>query len=317
MTGINGHKTENFSKIAKRLVGLTVALLLFFNTSVTALAYDSRYLESAYWQEQNAVTVPVDTGGAQGYLTGSIKYFTRDESAYFLFDLSESPNNSSNFFFEFSSKNYNFSVDENGIFNMADSEVEGKYFDIGVNFSTDSTGHGMCIIAMDINDGIYTHYFNIHANVNGYRYKIAEELEIITYPPPQTTKPEKTTTQKQTTTKAQKETTTKSTTEQTTKFKYVPEAAETRPTTLPTTESVSYDYYDASGKQNTRTLSKRQIIMYAIAAVLACLGMLILGLSLARPNNKKTNRPQDNQSSEDNQDAKNDKPTDDNDDYDF
>lgn len=321
MTGFNGHKTENFSKIAKRLVGLTVALLLFFSTSVTALAYDSRYLESTYWQEQNAVTVPVDTGGAQGYLTGSIKYFTRDESAYFLFDLSESPNNGSNFFFEFSSEEfssekYNFSVNENGIFNMADSEVVEKYFNIGVNFYTDNTGHGICIIVMDINDRIYTHYFNIHANVNGYRYKIAEELEIITYPPPQTTKPEKTTVPKQTTTKAQKETTTKSTTEKTTKFKYVPEAAETRPTTLPTTESVSYEYYDASGKQNTKTLSKRQIIMYAIAAVLACLGMLILGLSLARPKHKKKNSPKSENDSEDDEIDKNDKPTDD-DDYDF
>lgn len=326
MAGINGHKTENFSKIAKRLVGLTVALLLFFSTTSTALAYDSRYLESAYWQEQNAVTVPVDISGAQGDLTGSIKYFTRDESAYFLFDLSESPNNGSSFFFEFSSKEfsseefsskkYNFSVNENGIFNMADSEVEGKYFNIGVNFSTDSTGHGICIIAMDINDGFYTHYFDIIANVNGYRYKIAEELEIITYPPPQTTKPEKTTVPKQTTTKAQKETTTKSTTEKTTKFKYVPEAVETRPTTLPTTESVSYEYYDASGKQNTRTLSKRQIIMYAIAAVLACLGMLILGLSLARPKHKKKNSTKSENDSEDDQDSKNDKPVDD-DDYDF
>lgn len=323
MAKIGGQKVKNFRKIAKRLVGLTVALLLFFGTTLTALAYDVRYLETAYWQEPDIVTLPVDTIGAQGNLTGSIKYFTRDESAYFLFDLSEftqnSNTNATRIFFNFSSEreSYTFSVNENGIFNMASEDVEGKYFNIASNFSTDGTGHAVCTIAMDITDEIYTHYFDIIANVNGHRYKIANALEIVTTPPPQTTKPEKTTVPKQTTTKAQKQTTTKVTTEKTTKFKYVPETVETQPTTAPTTESVSYEYDDKTENTNTKTFSKRQIIMTSIAAALTCLGALILGLSLARPSHKKKPRPKPEQDSDENITESDTPPTDDTDNYDF
>ena len=66
---------------------------------------------------------------------------------------------------------------------MADSEVEGKYFNIGASFEVDDEGHGLCLIAMDITDGIYTHYFDIFAIVNHHRYKIANGLEIVTTTP--------------------------------------------------------------------------------------------------------------------------------------
>ena len=328
MAKIGSEKVNNLRKIAKQLVGLTVALLLFFTTSSTAFAFDSRYLETAYWQEADTTKFTIDQGGAQGNLIGSVEYFTRDESVYFRFDISEikqrentqSENtNGTSIFFEFSIKNnpfsdesYTFSVNENGIFNMADSEVEGKYFNIGASFEVDDAGHGLCLIAMDITDGIYTHYLDIHANINDHRYKIANRLEIVTTPPPQTTKPEKTTTQKQTTTKAQKQTTTKVTTEKTTKFKYVPDADDIKPTTARTTQSVSYDYDDKTENASTKTFSKRQIIMTALAVVLVCLAALILGLSLSRPSTKKKPR------SKTEQDFDND-PTDTppTDDYDF
>lgn len=328
MANIGNEKVNNLRKIAKQLVGLTVALLLFFTASSTAFAFDSRYLETAYWQEADTTKFAVDIGGAQGDLIGSVEYFTLDESAYFRFDISEikqrentqSENtNGTSIFFEFSIKNnpfsnksYAFSVKENGIFNMADSEVEGKYFNIGASFEVDDAGHGLCLIAMDITDGIYTHYFDIFAYVNDHRYKIANRLEIVTTPPPQTTKPEKTTTQKQTTTKAQKQTTTKVTTEKTTKFKYVPDADDIKPTTARTTQSVSYDYDDKSQISNTKTFSKRQIIMTSVAAVLACLAALILGLSLSRPSTKKKPRSKTEQDSDN--DPTDAPPTDD---YDF
>ena len=328
MTKIGSEKVNNLRKIAKQLVGLTVALLLFFTATSTAFAFDSRYLETAYWQEADTTKFAVDIGGAQGDLTGSVEYFTLDESAYFRFDISEikqrentqSENtNGTSIFFEFSIKNnpfsdesYAFSVGENGIFNMASSEVEGKYFNIGASFDVDDAGHGLCLIAMDITDGIYTHYFDIFANINHHRYKIANRLEIVTTPPPQTTKPEKTTTQKQTTTKAQKQTTTKVTTEKTTKFKYVPDADDIKPTTARTTQSVSYDYDDKTQISSSKTFSKRQIIMTSVAAVLACLAALILGLSLSRPTRKKKSSPKTEQGSDNNTtDAS---PTDD---YDF
>ena len=344
MTKIGSEKVNNLRKIAKQLVGLTVALLLFFTATSTAFAFDSRYLETAYWQEADTTKFTIDTIGAQGNLIGSVEYFTRDESVYFRFDISEikqrentqSENtNGTSIFFEFSIKNnpfsdesYAFSVGENGIFNMASSEVEGKYFNIGASFDVDDAGHGLCLIAMDITDGIYTHYFDIFANINHHRYKIANRLEIVTTPPPQTTKPEKTTTQKQTTAKAQKQTTakaqkqttakaqkqttTKVTTEKTTKFKYVPDADDIKPTTARTTQSVSYDYDDKTENASTKTFSKRQIIMTSVAAVLACLAALILGLSLSRPNNKKKPRPKSEQDSDN--DPTDTPPTDD---YDF
>ena len=316
MAKIGSEKVNNLRKIAKQLVGLTVALLLFFTASSTAFAFDSRYLETAYWQEADTTKFTIDQGGAQGNLIGSVEYFTHDESVYFRFDLSESTENDNtngtSIFFDFSSESYAFSVNENGIFNMADSEVEGKYFNIGASFEVDDAGHGLCLIAMDITDGIYTHYLDIHANINGHRYKIANALEIVTTPPPQTTKPEKTTTQKQTTTKAQKQTTTKVTTEKTTKFKYVPDADDIKPTTARTTQSVSYDYDDKTENTSTKTFSKRQIIMTSVAAVLACLAALILGLSLSRPSTKKKSSPKTEQGSDNNTtDAS---PTDD---YDF
>lgn len=316
MAKIGSEKVNNLRKIAKQLVGLTVALLLFFTASSTAFAFDSRYLETAYWQEADTTKFTIDTIGALGELTGSVEFFTRDESVYFRFDLSERTENGNtnvtNISFDFSSESYAFSVDENGIFNMSSSEVEGKYFNIGVNFEVDDAGHGLCLIAMDITDGIYTHYFDIFANINHHRYKIANGLEIVTTPPPQTTKPEKTTTQKQTTTKAQKQTTTKVTTEKTRKFKYVPDADDIKPTTARTTQSVSYDYDDKTENASTKTFSKRQIIMTSVAAVLACLAALILGLSLSRPNNKKKPRPKSEQDSDN--DPTDTPPTDD---YDF
>ena len=316
MAKIGSEKVNNLRKIAKQLVGLTVALLLFFTASSTAFAFDSRYLETAYWQEADTTKFTIDQGGAQGNLIGSVEYFTHDESVYFRFDLSESTENDNtngtSIFFDFSSESYAFSVNENGIFNMADSEVEGKYFNIGASFEVDDAGHGLCLIAMDITDGIYTHYFDIFAYVNGHRYKIANALEIVTTPPPQTTKPEKTTTQKQTTTKAQKQTTTKVTTEKTTKFKYVPDAEDIKPTTARTTQSVSYDYDDKTENTSTKTFSKRQIIMTALAVVLVCLAALILGLSLSRPTSKKKSRPKSEQSSDN--DPTDTPPTDD---YDF
>ena len=316
MAKIGSGKVNNLRKIAKQLVELTVALLLFFNTASTVLAFDNRFLEATYWQEPNVTKFAVKKSGAQGDLTGSVEYFTRDESAYFRFDLSESTQNSNtggtSIFFDFSSESYAFSVKENGIFNMADSEVEGKYFNIGASFEVDDAGHGLCLIAMDITDGIYTHYFDIFAYVNGHRYKIANALEIVTTPPPQTTKPEKTTTQKQTTTKAQKQTTTKVATEKTTKFKYVPDADDIKPTTARTTQSVSYDYDDKTENASTKTFSKRQIIMTALAVVLVCLAALILGLSLSRPTSKKKSRPKSEQDSDN--DQTDTPPTDD---YDF
>lgn len=316
MAKIGSEKVNNLRKIAKQLVGLTVALLLFFTASSTAFAFDSRYLETAYWQEADTTKFTIDKSGAQGDLTGSVEYFTRDESAYFRFDLSESTQSSNtgdtSIFFDFSSESYAFSVDKNGIFNMSSSEVEGKYFNIGVNFEVDDAGHGLCLIAMDITDGIYTHNFDIFANINHHRYKIANRLEIVTTPPPQTTKPEKTTTQKQTTTKAQKQTTTKVTTEKTTKFKYVPDADDIKPTTARTTQSVSYDYDDKTQISSSKTFSKRQIIMTSVAAVLACLAALILGLSLSRPNSKKKPRSKTEQDSDN--DPTDASPTDD---YDF
>lgn len=319
MAKIGSEKVNNLRKIAKQLVGLTVALLLFFTASSTAFAFDSRYLETAYWQEADTTKFTIDNGGAQGDLTGSVEYFTRDESVYFRFDLSERTENGNtnvtNIFFEFSIKNnpfsdesYTFSVNENGIFNMSSSEIEGKYSNIGVSFEVDDAGHGLCLIAMDITDGIYTHYFDIFVNISPHRYKIAKRLEIVTTPPPQTTKIEKTTTQKQTTTKAQKQittkaqkqTTTKVTTEKTTKFKYVPDADDIKPTTARTTQSVSYDYDDKSQISSSKTFSKRQIIMTSVAAVLACLAALILGLSLSRPTRKKKSRPKSEQGSDNN-----------------
>lgn len=316
MAKIGSEKLNNLRKIAKQLVGLTVALLLFFTATSTAFAFDSRYLETAYWQEADTTKFTIDTIGAQGNLIGSVEYFTRDESVYFRFDLSERTENGNtnvtNIFFDFLSESYAFSVDKNGIFNMASSEVEGKYFNIGVSFEVDDAGHGLCLIAMDITDGIYTHYFDIFANINHHRYKIANDLEIVTTPPPQTTKPEKTTTQKQTTTKAQKQTTTKVTTEKTTKFKYVPDADDIKPTTARTTQSVSYDYDDKTQISSSKTFSKRQIIMTSVAAVLACLAALILGLSLSRPSTKKKPRPKSEQSSDN--DPSDTPPTDD---YDF
>lgn len=316
MAKIGNEKVNNLRKIAKQLVGLTVALLLFFTASSTAFAFDSRYLEAAYWQEADTTKFAVYKSGAQGDLTGSVEYFTRDESVYFRFDLSESTENGNtnftNIFFDFLSESYAFSVDKNGIFNMSSSEVEGKYFNIGVSFEVDDAGHGLCLIAMDITDGIYTHYFDIFANINHHRYKIANRLEIVTTPPPQTTKPEKTTTQKQTTTKAQKQTTTKVTTEKTTKFKYVPDADDIKPTTARTTQSVSYDYDDKTENTSTKTFSKRQIIMTALAVVLVCLSALILGLSLSRPTSKKKSRPKSEQDSDN--DPTDTPPTDD---YDF
>lgn len=328
MEKIGSEKVNNLRKIAKQLVGLTVALLLFFTASSTAFAFDSRYLETAYWQEADTTKFTIDTIGAQGYLTGSVEYFTRDESVYFRFDISEITQNKNtqsentsgtSIFFEFSIKNnpfssesYTFYVDENGIFNMSSSEIEGKYSNIGVSFEVDDAGHGLCLIAMDIADEIYTHYFDIFAYVNDHRYKIANRLEIVTTPPPQTTKPEKTTTQKQTTTKAQKQTTTKVTTEKTTKFKYVPDADDIKPTTARTTQSVSYDYDDKTQISSSKTFSKRQIIMTSVAAVLACLAALILGLSLSRPTRKKKSRPKSEQGSDN--DPTDTPPTDD---YDF
>ena len=340
MAKIGNKKVNNLRKIAKQLVGLTVALLLFFTATSTAFAFDSRYLETAYWQEADTTKFTIDTIGAQGNLIGSVEYFTRDESAYFRFDISEikqskntqSENTSgTSIFFEFSIKNnpfasesytfasesYTFSVNENGIFNMSSSEVESKYSNIGVSFEVDDAGHGLCLIAMDITDGIYTHYFDIFAYVNDHRYKIANRLEIVTTPPPQTTKPEKTTTQKQTTTKAQKQTTTKVTTEKTTKFKYVPDADDIKPTTARTTQSVSYDYDDKTENASTKTFSKRQIIMTSVAAVLACLAALILGLSLSRPSTKKKSSPKTEKASDN--DPTDASPTDTppTDDYDF
>lgn len=316
MAKIGSEKVNNLRKIAKQLVGLTVALLLFFTASSTAFAFDSRYLETAYWQEADTTKFTIDQGGAQGNLIGSVEYFTHDESVYFRFDLSESTENGNtngtSIFFDFSSESYAFSVNENGIFNMADSEVEGKYFNIGASFEVDDAGHGLCLIAMDITDGIYTHYLDIHANINDHRYKIANRLEIVTTPPPQTTKPEKTTTQKQTTTKVKKQTTTKVTTEKTTKFKYVPDADDIKPTTARTTQSVSYDYDDKTQISNSKTFSKRQIIMTALAVVLVCLAALILGLSLSRPSRKKKSRPKSEQDSDN--DPTDTPPTDD---YDF
>ena len=321
MAKISSEKVNNLRKIAKQLVGLTVALLLFFTASSTAFAFDSRYLETAYWQEADTTKFTIDTIGAQGNLIGSVEYFTRDESVYFRFDISEikQKENTQNentggtsIYFDFLSESYAFSVDENGIFNMASSEIEGKYFNIGVSFEVDDAGHGLCLIAMDITDGIYTHCFDISANINNHHYKIAKGLEIVTTPPPQTTKIEKTTTQKQTTTKAQKQTTTKVTTEKTTKFKYVPDADDIKPTTARTTQSVSYDYDDKTQISSSKTFSKRQIIMTSVAAVLACLAALILGLSLSRPNNKKKPRPKTEQDSDN--DPTDTPPTDD---YDF
>ena len=316
MTKIGSEKVNNLRKIAKQLVGLTVALLLFFTASSTAFAFDSRYLETAYWQEADTTKFTIDQGGAQGNLIGSVEYFTRDESVYFRFDLSESTENGNtngtSIFFDFSSESYAFSVNENGIFTMASSEVEVKYFNIGVSFEVDDAGHGLCLIAMDITDGIYTHYFDIFANINHHRYKIANRLEIKTSPPPQTTKPEKTTTQKQTTTKDQKQTTTKVTTEKTTKFKYVPDADDIKPTTARTTQSVSYDYDDKTQISSSKTFTRRQIIMTSVAAVLACLAALILGLSLSRPTRKKKPRSKTEQDSDN--DPTDTPPTDD---YDF
>ena len=316
MAKIGSEKVNNLRKIAKQLVGLTVALLLFFTASSTAFAFDNRYLEAAYWQEADTTKFTIDQGGAQGNLIGSVEYFTRNESVYFRFDISESTENGNtngtSIFFDFSSESYAFSVNENGIFNMADSEVEGKYFNIGASFEVDDAGHGLCLIAMDITDGIYTHYLDIHANINDHRYKIANKLEIKTSPPPQTTKPEKTTTHKQTTTKAQKQTTTKVTTEKTTKFKYVPDADDIKPTTARTTQSVSYDYDDKTENTSTKTFSKRQIIMTALAVVLVCLAALILGLSLSRPTHKKKSSPKSEQDSDN--DQTDTPPTDD---YDF
>ena len=141
MAKIGSEKVNNLRKIAKQLVGLTVALLLFFTASSTAFAFDSRYLETAYWQEADTTKFTIDTIGALGELTGSVEYFTRDESVYFRFDLSEITQSENkggtNIFFDFSSESYAFSVDENGIFNMSSSEVESKYFNIGVNFEVD------------------------------------------------------------------------------------------------------------------------------------------------------------------------------------
>ena len=291
------NKRKVFFNTAKHFGIIALALLLFLCTDVNTFAYDSRYLSQTYWQDDTVITIPIQISGAQGDLNGSIKYFTRDTSAYFMIDVIENSDNNNDSIYEFEGNGYYFSVDKNGMRSVSDVNVESKVFDVGVNFFNDTDlGHNMHIIVMDINDEVYTHNFSIYATINSHRYRLVKNLEIITYPPPTTTKPTTTKPPKTTKTHTSKKTdkasakkSVSSVKEKTTKFKYTPQSddAEAQNDEEDNEAATQHAYDD----KTTYGKTEKQKVLITLAIVIGTCGATVLFVSLTSQKSKDKKKP--------------------------
>ena len=266
---------------------VALTLFSFLLCPAEAYSYDERYLDYVNWQGEEVESVTINNPDVDG----SIKYFSRGTSIYFLFDLyNENITSQSeiSMVFEVSceGKEYNFTLsnDEDEFYESADKYLDATYKADGYD-----AAQGIAIALIDVNDRIYTHSFNIRAYIDGRIYKITKsKLNIITTPPPTTTKvtttrektTKQTTTKKSTTAKSKSSTTAKSknskssSTQKVTKFK-APEDFE-ESTTADTTdneEALDSEYEYEQAEAGEKHLSKKSKILLAIAISLITIGL--------------------------------------------
>ena len=263
---------------------VALTLFSFLLCPAEAYSYDERYLDYVNWQGEEVESVTINNPDVDG----SIKYFSRGTSIYFLFDLyNENITSQSeiSMVFEVSceGKEYNFTLsnDEDEFYESADKYLDATYQADGYN-----EGQGIAIALIDVNDKIYTHSFNIRAYIDGRIYKITKsKLNIITTPPPTTTKvtttraktTKQTTTKKSTTAKSKSSTTAKnkseksSSTQKVTKFK-APEDFEESTTENTDSEEEPFESEYESAETEEGHMTKKSKILLAAAISFMTLG---------------------------------------------
>lgn len=188
---MNGYKVYRLRKAVCSTLEITAILILLIvllMQPIFAYSYDKNYLDYSSWDESNINTVAIDCEGAMGELSGSLNYFTKESSAYFLFNLDESgitDSSAISVIFSVSSTqgSYDFTVDNSGV--SYNEEAAEKYFDTESKADEFTTGHAIVTVIMDIKDKVTTHDFAVKIAVDGRLYNLfdSKPLTIETYLP--------------------------------------------------------------------------------------------------------------------------------------
>lgn len=172
-------------------IAVLVLIAALLMQPIFAYAYDKGYLDYSSWDENSVNSEAIESEGAMGDLSGSLSYFTKESSAYFLFNLDESGINEDSavsliFSVTTPQIEYGFTVEstrDDARIDYSD-EASKKAFSIESSAEPYSTGHAIIAVIMDISDKVYLHNFSIRIAVDGRMYSIldSEPLAIETAP---------------------------------------------------------------------------------------------------------------------------------------
>ena len=263
---------------------VALTLFSFMANPSEAYSFDERYLDYVNWQGEEVESVVINNPDVDG----SIKYFSKGTSVYFLFDMyGEDITSKSKISITFEvsceSGEYEFDLCNSGNEFYNGSE---KYFNGKCQSNSNDTGQIIAITMIDVNDKIYLHDFRIRAYIDGKNKLLTKNksLTIATAPPPSTTKVTTTrATTKQTTTKkaatskskasaATKSKSTKSSLSQNvTKFK-APEDFEESTTENTDSEEETFESEYESAETEEGHMTKKSKILLAAAISLMTLG---------------------------------------------
>lgn len=170
------------------ITAVVIFLIVLLMQPIFAYSYDKGYLDYSSWDESNINAEAIESEGAMGDLSGSLSYFTKESSAYFLFNLNESgitENSVISVIFSVSSTqgSYDFTVDNSGV--SYNDDAAEKYFDIESKADEFTTGHAIVAVIMDIKDKVTTHDFALKIAVDGRLYNLfsSKPLTLETYLP--------------------------------------------------------------------------------------------------------------------------------------
>ena len=164
---------------------IAAALLCFFTTPFSALAYNADYMSPEKWNSKNVVSADFVKKGVAGEISGTYKYFLdNDDSCFYIclnVDKSDSEIVPENIKIGFNitdgAELYSFAADQNG---MCDSdEGTAEVFSVQSDFLTYSNLHGgRYICAVSIPKGEDSYNFVVSLWNNGRRYIIDEKITV-------------------------------------------------------------------------------------------------------------------------------------------
>lgn len=164
---------------------IAAALLCFFTTPFSALAYNADYMSPEKWTGKNVVSADFVKKGAAGEMSGTYKYFLDNDDGCFYICLNVDKSDSEivpenikiGFNITDGAESYSFAADQNG---MCDSdEGTAEVFSVQSDFLTYSNLHGgRYICAVNIPKGEDSYNFVVSMWNNGRRYIIDEKITV-------------------------------------------------------------------------------------------------------------------------------------------